>query len=411
MIDEMIGDKAAMPVERPGPAECCAHADSLHADHVERQRASLPGPASQVKNFVRDFVRLGAGMLLTWAGAARTSSSMQSDRAVILTQPYAGLQAQAKGLAERAGLAQSVYPLVVKRPWRWIPAACWPTPLAAIDPIGNLPDGIVMTVGGTGAAIGAALRRRGRRVVQIQNPRMRLDRFDLVVANTHDELEGPNVLVSRNALHGVGPARLQAARARWSACFAALPRPLVAVLVGGSNGRYRLDPATGVSLADQLATMMRADRVGLMVTPSRRTGVVVTRAMRAALEPLGGWIWNMEGENPYLGMLACADAIIVTTDSVSMISEAAATSVPVMVADLPGRSRRIGLFVRTMQRAGRVRMFAGRLQDWQTQALDDTPAVAHEMLRRLGMGGRAGASEPGRAGDGLRIASEAKGIG
>ncbi len=312
---------------------------------------------------------------------------MQSDRAVILSQPYAGLQAQAVGLAERAGLAYSVHPLMPIRPWRWIPAARWPMPLAAIEPVGSLPDGLVMSVGGVGAALGATLRRRGRQVVQVQNPRMRLDRFDLVVANTHDELEGRNVLVSRNALHQVGALQLQAARAHWLPRFGHLPRPLVAVLVGGSNGRYRLDATAGAALAGQLAGMMRADRVGLMATPSRRTGTEVRAALEAALAPLGAWIWNMQGENPYLGMLACADAIIVTNDSVSMISEAVATSVPVMVAALPGRSRRIGLFVHTMRQAGRVRWFGGRLQEWRTQALDDTPAVADAMLQRLGLPG------------------------
>jgi uncharacterized protein len=342
----------------------------------------LPVETSQVKNVV-----FPDGLAVDVNQGDSHKQGMQSDRAVILTQPYAGLQAQAKGLAERAELEPSVHPLIATRPWRWIPASVWPAPLEAVEPIGILPDGVVMSVGGVGAAVGAALRRRGRRVVQIQNPRMRLDRFDLIVANTHDEINGPNVLISRNALHAVGADRLRAARAIWSPRFAQLPRPLVAVLVGGSNGRYRLDAAGGAVLAGQLAGMMRADRVGIMITPSRRTGDAVRQALRATLEPLGGWIWNMEGDNPYLGMLACADAIIVTTDSVSMISEAAATSVPVMVAGLPGRSRRIGLFVRTMQQAGRIRLFAGRLEDWQTQALDDTPAVAHEMLRRFGMNG------------------------
>ncbi len=311
--------------------------------------------------------------------------AMRSDHAVILAQPFAGLQAQAIGLAERAGLPPLLQPLTARRPWRWLPAASWPAPLAAVGLIDIAADGLVVSVGGMGAAVGAALRRRGRRGVQVQNPRMRLDGFDLVVVNTHDEIDGRNVLVSRNALHRVSRERLDEARLAWSGRFSHLPRPLVAVLVGGSNGRYRLDEAGGTALAAQLAAVMRADHVGLMVTPSRRTALPVRRRLERDLAPLGGWIWDLQGENPYLGMLACADAIIVTTDSVSMISEAAATSVPVLVAGLPGRSRRIGLFLRTLRAAGRVRDFRGRLEVWQTEALDDTPAVAQEMRRRLGM--------------------------
>ena len=71
-------------------------------------------------------------------------------------------------------------------------------------------------------------------------------RFDLIVVNRHDELTGPNVVVTRTALHRVTPARLAAAAARLGTRgLPHLPRPLVAVLVGGTNGRYRLDLARG----------------------------------------------------------------------------------------------------------------------------------------------------------------------
>jgi hypothetical protein len=103
------------------------------------------------------------------------------------------------------------------------------------------------------------------------------------------------------------------------------------------------------------------------------------------LQPLGGWIWDMQGENPYLGLLACADMIVVTADSVSMVSEAVATDVPVMVMPLPGRSRRIGLFLGDLVDAGRIRTFNGRLEHWAVTPLDDTSAVADEMCRRLAL--------------------------
>lgn len=307
---------------------------------------------------------------------------------IILSEGYAGLKAQALGLAERAGLVATTRTLRPRRPWGWMPAALWPAPLAAVDGLEALPPGLVITVGGTAGAVGAALRRRhGRQVVQIQNPRMRLDRFDLVVANRHDEIDGPNVLLSRTALHRVTPALLAEARLVWSGRFAHLPRPLVAVLVGGSNGRFRLGADEGEALATMLAAMMEQDQVGLALTPSRRTGMVVRGILERTLQPRGGWVWDMIGDNPYLGLLACADAIVVTSDSVSMVSEAAATGVPVLVAELPGRSRRIGLFLRDLMEAGRIRRFEGRLDLWPVTPLDDTDRIADELRRRLGLGG------------------------
>ena len=232
--------------------------------------------------------------------------------------------------------------------------------------------------------VAAALRRKGRALVQVQHPRIDPARFDIVVVNRHDGLTGPNVIVTRTALHRATPARLAEAAAIWAPRLAHLPRPLVAVLVGGSNGRFRLDGNVAATLGGQLASMMRDDRVGLALTPSRRTAPEARAALEAAVAPLGGWVWDMTGDNPYFGLLALADAIIVTEDSVSMVSEAAATRAPVLLAGLPGRSRRIRLFNALLQRDGRIRPFAGRLELWPVTPIDDTPAAGQDVRRRLG---------------------------
>jgi mitochondrial fission protein ELM1 len=320
------------------------------------------------------------------AGSADKPLVNSELRPWILSDSYAGLQAQALGLAEAAGFDAEIRVLSPRRPWRFVPARFWPAPLAVVaDSVrGTLPP-LSIACGGMGGAVGAALRRHGIPVVQIQNPRMDPRRFDVIVAARHDEISGPNVVVTRTALHRVTPERLSAEATRWQPRLAHLPRPLVAVLVGGSNGRFRLDAAVAGHLARSLATMMRRDRVGLMLTPSRRTHPAAIRTFADVLAPLGGFVWDGSGENPYFGMLALADAIVATVDSVSMISEAVATPAPVMLAALPGRSRRNGLFTAGLLADARVRPFAGRFETWSAQPLNDTPAAAAEVRRRLGI--------------------------
>ena len=303
----------------------------------------------------------------------------------VICEAHAGMRAQAFGLAEAAGLTPEFHELRPRAPWCWLPARSWPRPLAATGLDAAAAPDLVIGCAGVAAAVGAALRRDGRRVVQVQDPRMDPRRFDLVVANRHDELTGPNVVVTRTALHRTTPARLEEAGAAWRDRLAHLPRPLVAVLVGGSNGRFRLDAKVGAALAGKLAGMMRRDRIGLVVTPSRRTDPAVRRLLADTLAPLGAWVWDMTGDNPYYGMLALADLVVVTMDSVSMASEAVATRAPVMLAPLPGRSRRIGLFADGLIDDGRARPFEGRFETWPVQPLDDTPLAAHEMRRRLGL--------------------------
>ncbi len=297
----------------------------------------------------------------------------------------AGLRNQALGLAEAAGLTPDLRTLRFRKPWDRIPTSLWFNPRLAVEAEAfatPLPP-VVMGAGGAGARVAAALRRKDVRAVAIQHPRMALEKFDAVLAARHDGISGPNVIVTRTALHRVTQARLAAEREHWAARFAGYRRPLVAVLLGGSNGRYRFEAAQAHTLAAQLAQVAR--EAGLLITPSRRTAPEVIAILRAALEPLGAWIWDFSGENPYFGMLACADAVVVTADSVSMVSEAVATHVPVYLVRLPGKSARIGAFMDALARDGRVRDFAGRLELWNTAPLDDTAEAGAELRRRLGL--------------------------
>ena len=304
----------------------------------------------------------------------------------IICEGLAGLRAQALGLAEAAGLTPELRELNPAAPWKWIAAKFWPNPLTAVAEAVKAPlPGLAIGCGGMAGAVLAALRRQSMRVVQVQNPRMDPGRFDLVIANTHDELTGPNVFVTRTALHRVTPARLAAEADAWRDHLAPYRRPLVAVLLGGSNGRFRLDRDAGARLAADLATMAQRDKVGVVVTPSRRTDPAVTDVIRTALAPHGGFVWDLTGENPYFGMLALADLIVVTQDSVSMISEAAATTAPVMFAPLPGHWSRHGLFLKPLVDEDRIRPFEGRFSTWKVTPLNDTPAAAAEMRRRIGL--------------------------
>ncbi len=320
---------------------------------------------------------------------AALKPSINSALSWTLAENLAGTRAQAEGLAEAMGLAAIPHTLKARLPWDWLPGRFWPAPLSAVvgtPPLAEPWPGVVVGCGNVAAPVVAELGRRGTKTVQVLNPKMRLDAFDVVVAPRHDGLSGPNVITVRTAVHRVSPARLAEAAAIWLPRLAHLPRPLVAVLVGGSNGRFTLDAAAGRTLAAQLAEMMQRDRVGLYLTPSRRTDPAVVQVLRDVLTPLGAEIWDGQGDNPYFGLLAVADAIVVTGDSVSMVSEACATSAPVMIARLPGKSRRIGLFLQGLQNDGRVRDFAGRMEHWSVTPLDDTPMAAAEARHRLGIG-------------------------
>ncbi|GAB6854025.1 mitochondrial fission ELM1 family protein [Asaia astilbis] len=305
----------------------------------------------------------------------------------IIAEDFAGMRAQASGLVERAGLPWHFHPVRIEGVWRRLPTRFCPNPLKASTPI-TLPQdtSLLVSVGGTGGAVGAALRRKtGLKLVQIQNPRMAARHFDLIVANVHDGISGPNIVSVRTALHGVTGEKLEGARQHWQGRLRVQGKALLSVLIGGANGRYSFGVKEAEELASCLIGIVKTAPVAIALTPSRRTDPEALRVLEERLYSHPVWIWDGQGENPYHGLLACADAIAVTTDSVSMVSEAVATKAPVLIIDLPGRSRRISAFIETLAKEDRVRPFSGEWAPWAVTALDDTGRGADEMIRRLAL--------------------------
>ena len=308
----------------------------------------------------------------------------------ILTEGIAGTENQCRGLAEAMGAAPVVKRAAPALPWRHVPASWRAPPLNALakgsDPL-EPPWPILLITGGR-KAVGLALRlRRTARcfTVFVQNPRIASSRFDLVVAPRHDRLRGPNVVSTRTALHRVTPARLAEARRQFAQHLGGLRRPLVAVLVGGTSRRHRFEPPDAAALGRQLAKMAAAAGASLAVTASRRTAPASMEVLVRALAGVPAQIWRGTGENPYFGYLASADAIVVTGDSVSMVSEACAAGTPVYVAPLPGRgSKRIDRFLRGLAEDRLVAPFTGRIDDWAPRPpLDETAAAAAAARQRF----------------------------
>ncbi len=158
------------------------------------------------------------------------------------------------------------------------------------------------------------------------------DEFDLTITTPQYRVsDHPRVLQNRLTLHRVTPARLERAADLWRPRLAHLPPPRIAVLLGGSSGPYVLGERAAKRLGVAVDTLARALGGSLMVTGSSRTPPVALATMRPCLSaPHELYRWRAEdADNPYFGFLALADRIVVTADSIAMLSEAVATAKPV----------------------------------------------------------------------------------
>jgi uncharacterized protein len=299
------------------------------------------------------------------------------------------MENQAVGLAEAMGLKPAVKRVFLKPLWRALTPHIMAFKRYAISSKGDQleapwPD-IVIATGRP--SILPALYVKGQSggrafLVQIQDPVSLRYRFDRIVVPAHDKVRGENVIPMDGSLHIISRERLAAERARWEARFAHLPSPRVAVLLGGPNARFGMGAAQIAELAGQLKALA-AQGWGLLVTGSRRTGAAKMEALRTALEGLPAYVSDGTGDNPYIGMLAHADAVIVTCDSVNMVTEACSTGKPVHVAFLPAPGNRGATtrdkffrFHDSFQKAGRTRPFTGPLERWSYEPLHEMERVA-----------------------------------
>jgi mitochondrial fission protein ELM1 len=312
----------------------------------------------------------------------------------VMTDGKAGMENQCLGLAEAlvalGGKAPVVKRLAPRFPWSSLPPQFWFSPLSTPDFDGEpltppWPDILIATGRQTVAPALAIKRASGGSTfcVQIQNPAWRHDAFDLLAIPKHDGVTGANVIETFGALHRVTPSILSTEAEKFRATVAGLPHPLIAVLIGGSNKQYRMTDAVTRRLGANLRTLCNDHGAGLAITASRRTGAENEKHLRTALADAPCWFWDGRGDNPYFGLLGLADAIVVTADSVSMVSEAGATGKPVHIIELDGGSAKFARFHDGLRAAGMTRPFDGALETWTYDTPDDTARVAAEIVRRL----------------------------
>ncbi|MDP1574269.1 MAG: mitochondrial fission ELM1 family protein [Coxiellaceae bacterium] len=331
-------------------------------------------------------------------GALNQIAHLKTKTCWIVSDGKTGTENQCLGLAERLEMKPIIKRINLKEPWKslvpWfrfglkqsfskkssLIEAPWPDLLIASGRQS------------TSAALYVKAQNPKTVVVQIQSPGISSKYFDLLVVPRHDNIErfihGSNVIKTKGALHRITLEFLAREATRFSYLVAHTSKPRIAVLIGGPNRFYKLTPSIVTIFCEQLLQMQYRENVSLLVTPSRRTGDENIAVLHQHLGNKKDIILcdrfdDPENPNPYYGFLGLCDAIIATSDSVSMISEACATQKPVHIFHLPGGCRKFNTFHEALRSDGITRDFDGKLEYWKYAQFDDLVEVTvkvHELL-------------------------------
>ncbi|WP_246058672.1 mitochondrial fission ELM1 family protein [Luteibacter pinisoli] len=311
----------------------------------------------------------------------------------VVTDGAAGNRRQALALAE--ALTPSIREFVVdlRAPWSWFAPRLLPgARLALSRHRDRLQPPWPTLVIGCGRSAAWATRQvhqwsNGRALsVQILDPRIAPRHWDLVVAPKHDHLHGDNVLTPLGSLNPVDDAWLADARDAF-ATFGELPGPRFGVLLGGGRHGAPMDVAELAALLEAVKRRQAHEGGSVLVVASRRTPSALLPMVREAFHDVPGFVWapGDEDPNPYPGVLGWADRLVVTADSVNMLSEACATGRPVhtlVSAPLAAKLERFHAELRATRRLHDIDASTPPVQP----VLRETEWVAQRVREHLGLG-------------------------
>ncbi len=303
-----------------------------------------------------------------------------------------GMENQVLGLCEalaRLAPARIVRKHVVwKDGWERLPSFLKWSPLAGLAKTADKfeepwPD-VLVAVGRGTLAISRGVRKwsAGKTfVVQLQNPHWPAREFDAVVPPRHDKISGRNVVPVTGSIHRVTPEKTAADYEAFRQVLEDLPRPRVAVLVGGTSKVFDLSEERATRLAAEIALAIETEGGSVMLTFSRRTPEPARDVMTSKLRRLPGVIWDDQAPNPYFAFLHAADYVLVTEDSTNMATEAASTGKPVFVLKMDGSSDKFRRFHDELERLDAARPWGGTLYSWTYEPVRDTDKAAAAVLR------------------------------
>ena len=309
----------------------------------------------------------------------------------LITDGKSGMDVQVRGVADALGMVGVMKHVAPRGMYKL--AAPW-GPVSASDKFGAVgslfaPPWPAVAIA-TGRASIPYIRRLRRAAgaatfcVVLQDPKTGRNTADLIWVPEHDRRRGHNVITTPTAPHSFSSERFAQLRREPPPEIGLLPHPRVAVVLGGKNGIYRFTDADDDRLERALRSMGMLG-ASFMVTPSRRTHQRLIKAVTVATEGRPRLIWDGTGRNPYPEMLAHADMLVVTADSVNMTGEACATGRPVFVFEPSGGSSKFRRFHQALRRHGGTRPLPDvvtALEGWSYQPLDSAKLIAQEIERR-----------------------------
>ena len=313
---------------------------------------------------------------------------MLKPKALLLTEGYHGMISQVEGLAK--ALNADFQHRIVRLNWLWnyIPPKLSPVSRLILKDGQYITENekfdLVVSCGRKSVIPSIFIKKKNKKIftIHIQNPKVRFNNFDLIVVPEHDELKGENIIASKGAIHYI--TRLEIEKARPYLHDKIQNEKIVSLILGGPNKYYNFSNEELTNIFGEIKSSFISQGYKAIIIPSMRTPKrIIDLAINEFLTD--GFVVNSVDKQAYLSSLAIANSIVVTCDSTSMISEAAASGKPIFVAHMqPKRNNyRFKKFYKLFRELGVIKNLGEKVENWTYDSFNEAERIATIINSRL----------------------------
>ena len=311
---------------------------------------------------------------------------MSKLKGLLLTEGMHGMISQVEGLAKALDIEFIHQKVELNSFWKLIPPNLTPVSKLVFKKIDISDFDIIISCGRKSVIPSIYLKKSSKKKVfniHIQDPKVSLGNFDLVIAPEHDNLRGKNVIISKGAIHYLNLDEIKNNHS-YLADKLKKNHEYILLVLGGPNKYYDYEDQNLINIFGIIKKILNNNNLQAIVIPSMRTP---KKTINLANEHLGleNLIINNVDKKAYLSGLSLAKYIVVTCDSTSMISEAALTGKPIYIADIPAKRKdeRFKKFRDLFSELNITKNLNEKLEIWSYKSLNETTRIAEKIKKYI----------------------------
>ena len=310
---------------------------------------------------------------------------MSKIKALLLTQGMHGMISQVEGLAKALNLNYKHQNIKLKKIWEFLPPFLTPVSLNVLDSQFIFDSKVIISCGRKSVIPSLALKKKYKEkifTIHIQDPKVDLKNFDMVVCPEHDTLEGGNVIKTVGAIHYLSKKEIE--KEKDYIKIEKEDKKIVAFILGGPNKYYSFSDKEITFLFNRIKTIFTRDKYKLIIVPSYRTPEHIKKKAYNAFGHDHIVIKEID-KKAYLSALHHSDFIVVTCDSTSMISEAAITGKPIYVTQMIAKKNNLRFknFFSKFKDLNIIRDLNDKIEIWSYEKLDEVNRISPLIVEKI----------------------------